>query len=303
MAIGLAVAGQRVLLVDADLGLANVDLVLGERPRADLGHVISGRMSLDRVVQDGPGGIHWIPGASYLSADRLEDRRREDLLARLSALEAEHDFIILDAPAGIGRGVLHLAQQADHLILVTTPEPTAMMDAYALLKALGLQAGVRGGPRGTSRERPRSRDASAGAAPAVSTGGPFGRLRAGQAASGTHSLTRRPPDAPRKGLEGDVRLIVNMVTHRADAERVQRRIDQAARRFLGVPVGLLGFVYCDGHVMQAMRRQQPLVLAYPHSQAAWCMKRLAGNLLEATQEGGPGGFAFFRRLAQLFLAG
>ena len=100
-----------------------------------------------------------------------------------------------------------------------------------------------------------------------------------------------------------MRLIVNMVTHRADAERVQRRIDQAARRFLGVPVGLLGFVYCDGHVMQAMRRQQPLVLAYPHSQAAWCMKRLAGNLLEATQEGGPGHFAFFRRLAQFFLAG
>ena len=165
VAIGLAVAGQRVLLVDADLGLANVDLVLGERPRADLGHVISGRMSLDRVVQDGPGGIHWIPGASYLSADRLEDRRREDLLSRLSALEAEHDFIILDAPAGIGRGVLHLAQQADHLILVTTPEPTAMMDAYALLKALGLQAGVRSRPVGqppSAGKEPADQPPSAG---------------------------------------------------------------------------------------------------------------------------------------------
>jgi flagellar biosynthesis protein FlhG len=280
LAIGLAVAGQRVLLVDADLGLANVDLVLGERPRADLGHVISGRMPLDRVVQQGPAGIHWIPGASYLSADGMSDRRREDLLSRLSALETQHDFIILDAPAGIGRGVLHLAQQADHLILVTTPEPTAMMDAYALLKSLGQMT--------ETRTRAAARPPSSGPSDAECP-----------PAAGTTGLA----DAPRKGIEGDVRLIVNMVTHRADADQVQHRINAAARRFLGVPVGLLGFVYCDGHVMQAMRRQQPVVLAYPHSQAAWCIKRLAGNLIEATHDGAAGKFAFFRRLARFFLAG
>jgi flagellar biosynthesis protein FlhG len=285
LAIGLAVAKQRVLLVDADLGLANVDLVLGERPRGDLSHVFSGRMSLDRVVQKGPAGIHWIPGASYLSADGLSDRRREDILSRLTALEAEHDFIILDASAGIGRGVLHLAQQADHLILVTTPEPTAMMDAYALLKALGQLAGVRNPP--VAQPPSAGNVAQPPSAGAVTAGG--GRATdSGQ--------------APKKGLEGDVRLIVNMVTHRADADQVQKRIDAAARRFLGVPVGLLGFVYCDGHVMQAMRRQQPLILAYPHSQAAWCIKRLAASLIEATQEGGPGRFAFFRRLARFFTA-
>jgi flagellar biosynthesis protein FlhG len=279
MAIGLAVAGRRVLLVDADLGLANVDLVLGERPRGDLGNVLAGRESLDDVIQDGPGGLRWIPGASYLSGTRIEDTRRENLLARLTALESEHEFLIIDAPAGIGRGVLSLAQQADQLLLVTTPEPTAMMDAYALLKALGAHAGRKN--RKPAAKTPRTDSAT----PAL-------------AASWTTEA-----DPPHTGLAGDVRLIVNMVTHRADADRVQKRIDLAARRFLGVPVGLLGYVYCDGHVAQAVRRRQPLVLAYPHSQAAWCMKRLSAALLEASQEAGASRFAFFRRLAQYFLAG
>jgi flagellar biosynthesis protein FlhG len=252
--LALATAGRRVLLVDADLGLANVDLVLGERPaRLGWGHVLAGRARLESIIQDGPAGIRWIAGASHVPpAWRMDERWREALLSRLADLEAEHDFLVIDAPAGIGRGVMHLVGQADELLLVTTPEPTAMMDAYALLKAAAMAKAV-------------------------------------------------PPQ---------VRLIVNMVTHRADADGVHRRIEETARRFLGLRVGLLGYVYCDGHVGQAVRRQEPLLVAYPHSQAAWCMKHLAGAILDgaghATRGDGteaasrPGGF--FRRLANL-LAG
>ena len=241
--LALATAGRRVLLVDADLGLANVDLVLGERPRGDLGHVLAGRARLESIIQDGPAGIRWMAGASHmLPAWRMDERWRETLLSHLAALEAEHDFLVIDAPAGIGRGVMHLVGQADELLLVTTPEPTAMMDAYALLKAA----------------------------------------------------------ATAKAVPDQVRLIVNMVTHRADADGVHRRISETARQFLGLRVGLLGYVYCDGHVGQAVRRQEPLLVAYPHSQAAWCMKRLAGAILDG--DGGAEGalrFAFFRRLANL----
>jgi flagellar biosynthesis protein FlhG len=247
MAISLAAAGRRVLLVDADLGLANVDLVLGRRPRGDLGHVLSGRLPLEQVVQEGPAGIRWIPGASHMPAiSRIGERRREALLDRLTALETQHDFVLLDAPAGIGQGVLHLARQADELLLVTTPEPTALMDAYTLLKAA--------------------------------------------AASGPDSL-------------GRVRLVVNMVSHRAEADRAYNRIREAAARFLAVPVDLLGYVFCDGHVGRAVQKQEPLVLAYPHSQAAWCMKRLAVAILDAPQAPSAARFAFFRRLANLFAAG
>jgi MinD-like ATPase involved in chromosome partitioning or flagellar assembly len=136
LAIALAATGRRVLLVDADLGLANVDLVLGQRARGDLGHVLSGRMALGEIVQEGPAGIRWIPGASHMPAiARIGERRREALLERLTDLETQHDFVLLDAPPGIGQGVLHLVRQADEVLVVTTPEPPALMDAYALLKA------------------------------------------------------------------------------------------------------------------------------------------------------------------------
>jgi flagellar biosynthesis protein FlhG len=246
LAIGLATLGRRVLLVDADLGLANVDLVLGQRPRGDLGHVLAGRLPLEEIVQEGPAGIRWIPGASHMPAiSRIGQRRRETMLEGLTALENRHDFLLLDAPAGIGQGVLHLARQADELLLVTTPEPTAMMDAYTLLKAAS---------------------------------------------------------AVRAESLGRVRLVVNLVGRRDDAERVHRRIAETAARFLGLEVGLLGYVFCDGHVGRAVQRQEPLLLAYPHSQAAWCVKQLAAALLEGSDGPAAGRFAFFRRLANL-LAG
>jgi len=247
LAIGLAGAGRRVLLVDADLGLANVDLLLGQRPRGDLGHVLAGRLSLEEIVQEGVAGIRWIPGASHIEGiGRVGRARREALLESLSALETEHDFVLLDGPAGLGPGVLNVARQADELILVTTPEPPAMIDAYATLKAA--------------------------------------------AATGAESV-------------GQVWLIVNMVTHRRDAERVHKRLSDASGRFLRVPVGFLGYVFCDGHVGRAVQKQEPLVLAYPHSQAAWCVRRLVGTLLKGPQVRPRARFGFFRRLADLFLAG
>jgi len=239
LAIALAAAGRRVLLVDADMGLANVDLVLGRRPRGDLGHVLAGRAALGEIVQEGPAGIRWIPGASHMpAAARIGERRRDALLARLTDLETRHDFVLLDAPAGIGQGVLHLVRQADEVLLVTTPEPTAMMDAYALLKAA--------------------------------------------AAGGTDAI-------------GRVRLIVNMVTHRRQAAEVHRRIAQTAARFLRLEVGLLGCVFCDGHVGRAVHRQEPVVLAFPHSQAAWCMERLAAGLADGRHPHAAR-FAFFPRV-------
>jgi flagellar biosynthesis protein FlhG len=250
LAIGLAAAGRRVLLLDADIGLANVDLLLGQRPRGHLGHVLTGQMALADVVQEGPAGIAWIPGASQMPAlARIGQKRRDAVLGGLSDLEAQHDLVVLDAPAGIGPGVLALARQADELVLVTTPEPTSLVDAYALLKAA--------------------------------------------AASGA-------PGAP--GL-GQIRLVVNMVAHRRDVERVHARLREAAGRFLGLPVGLLGYVFCDGHVGRAVYRQEPFLLAYPHSQAAWCVKRLVSAVLEGPQAQTRTPLGFFQRVVKRLVAG
>ncbi|MFO8014321.1 MAG: MinD/ParA family protein [Phycisphaerae bacterium] len=245
VAIGLAGAGQRVLLVDADVGLANVDLVLGRRPRAHLGHVLAGHADLESVVQDGPAGIRWVPGASHpANLAAAAEPLRDALADGLAALERAHDLVMLDLPAGIGPGVLPQVRHADEILLVTTPEPPAVMDAYSLLKA---------------------------------------------AATGA--------DEPL----GPVGLVVNIVSHRRDAHRVHERLVAAARRFLNVEIDFLGYVFCDGHVGRAVQKQQPVTLAYPHSQAAWCMKRVAGALLEGSQRPRRGPRpAFLRRLANLF---
>ena len=244
VAIGLSTVGRRVLLIDADVGLANVDLVLGRRPRTHLGHVLAGRAGLEDVVQEGPAGIRWVPGASHLADLAAVDApHRAALVEGLAAVERAHDFLVLDLPSGIGPGVLPYVQQADEVILVTTPEPPAVMDAYSLLKA-----------------------AVTGSAEPV----------------------------------GRVGLVVNMVAHRRDARRVHERLRATAQRFLGIEIDFLGHVFCDGHVGRAVQKQQPVALAYPHSQAAWCLKRVAGALLDGSPRPPGPRCTFLRRLANLF---
>ena len=85
------------------------------------------------------------------------------------------------------------------------------------------------------------------------------------------------------GSLGRIRLIVNMVAHRRDGVRVHERLAETAGRFLGISVSLLSHIFCDGHVGRAVQKQEPLLTAYPHSQAAWCIKQLAGAVLEGPE--------------------
>lgn len=139
-------AGQRALLVDCDLGLANVDVQLGVRPQADVHSVIRGFLELDAAVTPvlgGPGrngGFDLIAGHSgsgALGAVKLEEVAR--IANGLTRLTPHYDKVILDCAAGIDPNVLRFARTADRLVLVTTEEPTALTDAYALVKVLRLQ--------------------------------------------------------------------------------------------------------------------------------------------------------------------
>lgn len=136
--LALAEAGARVLLFDADLGLANVDIVLGVSPRVTLEHVLRREAELEQALYTGPAGLHFLPGgrgiASLANAGTLEVVR---LLGALRQLERDHDIILLDTAAGCSDSVLRFLQAADDIMLVSTPEPTALLDAYGLLKALG----------------------------------------------------------------------------------------------------------------------------------------------------------------------
>jgi flagellar biosynthesis protein FlhG len=137
LAILLSAMGSRVALVDADLGLANLDILLDVRIQHTLAHVLAGRRRLGEIVIDLPTGVQFIPGASGLAkVANLTDFARSNLLQALGKLEADNDFLIVDTGAGIGPGVLQFAEAADTVITVTTPEPTAMTDGYAVIKIL-----------------------------------------------------------------------------------------------------------------------------------------------------------------------
>jgi flagellar biosynthesis protein FlhG len=144
--ICLAVQGHRVILVDADLGLANADVILDVRNPYNLSHVVAGTRDIEQIVVDAPGGIGLVSGASGIEhvAD-LTEFERQQLVRSLDRLESDADVLLLDCAAGISRNVVAFATAADHVLLVTTPEPPALTDAYATVKVLvrqGLQGPI-----------------------------------------------------------------------------------------------------------------------------------------------------------------
>ncbi|WP_431268146.1 AAA family ATPase [Dankookia sp. P2] len=135
LAQALAQAGQRVLLVDADLGLANVDVQLGLDPRHDVADVLAGRLSAAAAATTHDAGFAVLPGRSGSGAlAGLEPVAVARLEAALRAATAEFDTVLLDLGAGLDAAVRRLAACADLLLVVATEEPTSLTDAYAVLK-------------------------------------------------------------------------------------------------------------------------------------------------------------------------
>jgi flagellar biosynthesis protein FlhG len=137
LAILLAQRQHRVLLFDADLGLANVDVLLGLHPDYTLQHVLYGERELVDVLVTGPCDVKIIPGASgMVELANLNDAQRGGLIECFSRLGDETDIVLVDTSPGVSRNVISFAAAADEVIVLTTPDPTAVMDAYAIIKAI-----------------------------------------------------------------------------------------------------------------------------------------------------------------------
>jgi flagellar biosynthesis protein FlhG len=135
----LAKYGVRVALLDGDFGLANADLLCGVRVSKHLGHVLEGVHTLEDVLVETAAGFSLAPGASGMSAlGRASNDDRRILVDRLASAELRQDIVVIDCGAGMGAGVLSFLRDADVLVVVTTPEPTAIADSYALIKCLHL---------------------------------------------------------------------------------------------------------------------------------------------------------------------
>lgn len=135
--------GQKVLIFDADLGLGNLDVLLGLTPEYNLSHVIKGEKKLSEIVVPGPGKLQILPASSGIQElTSLSSEERYLVFSQLESFIRDFDIMLIDTAAGISSNVLYFNINADEIIVVATPEPTSITDAYALMKVLSVKYGT-----------------------------------------------------------------------------------------------------------------------------------------------------------------
>lgn len=238
LAITLANDGMRAILIDTDLGLANVDVLMGMSPRFNLADVLAGRKEITDVLAAGPNGLEVVPGASGISElANLSHEKRSWLLAALGELESRADVIVIDTAAGVSENVISFAAAADEVLVIATPEPTSITDAYATIKLIC-----------------------------------------------------------QRGSYGELSLVANMVSGRAEATRIVKRISSVAEHFLKITVGSAGYVLNDPSVPAAIRLRQPLLVQFPNSRASKCIRTISHRMQHTDVTSRPTGF--FHRLGK-----
>jgi flagellar biosynthesis protein FlhG len=240
LAASLSARGVRTVLVDADLGTANADILCGVTPHARLDHVVTdlpvhdgARRTLADIAMSAPGGFRLVPGSAGIArlADLTEPQQRA-LLNDFSDLQHETDAILVDTGAGVGRNVIRFVAASDVALVVLTPEPTSLTDAYALIKCLHRDVTQRHG---------------------VWTG--------------------IEPYGPR------VAVVVNEAQSISEARQSFSRLSAVAERFLAVKVYFGGCVAQDVRVGESIRARLPVVLGAPATTASQDIRSLAAYLV------------------------
>lgn len=244
LAIALAQRGLRISLIDADLGMANADVLCGLNPgrrlhhalrpelaepersqsRLGPGHAAPGPADLASIAVPAPGGFWLVPGSVGIpDFTALDECEQHTLLRGLDALESRSDLVLLDTGAGIGPAVLRFLTAADHVLVVATPEPTSIADAYALIKCT----------------------------------------------------------LPRLSAPGQtVQLVVNQARSADEAAAVHARIAKVCATFLHYQLPQAGVVHVDPAAPAAVRARHPLMLSDPQALAARGVRTLAAHLAE-----------------------
>jgi flagellar biosynthesis protein FlhG len=137
LGIALSLLKKKVCIIDADLGLANIHILMGIAPKYNLSHFINEECSLPEIIISGPAGVDILPGASGIEhLANLDSLRLGLLLRKLKQLEERYDWLVIDTGAGIGKITTEFASKADMAIVVLDPEPASFTDAYAMVKVL-----------------------------------------------------------------------------------------------------------------------------------------------------------------------
>lgn len=136
----LSRAGKKVLILDADFGLGNLDVLLGLAPKFNLSHAVAGLKKVSEITVEGPGGMTILPASSGIEEmTKLSASQRMQLLGELDALLSGKDILLIDTAAGISANVMYFNAAAQEVIVVVSPEPTSLTDAYALMKIMSMR--------------------------------------------------------------------------------------------------------------------------------------------------------------------
>lgn len=143
LGVSLSELGRRVVVLDADLGLANVDVLLGLQPKCNLSHVLSGERNVDEILVDGPSGLKIVPASSGIQRmSELTTAEQAAVIRAFGELSQDIDVLLVDTAAGISGGVVNFARACQDIVLVVCDEPTSLTDAYAFIKLLNRDYGV-----------------------------------------------------------------------------------------------------------------------------------------------------------------
>jgi len=235
LALALAKLEKKVVIIDADLGMGNVDVVLGCSGPYNILHLLEGGFSLQDIITDGPLGIKFMSGGSGLhQLSNLTNAQLVQITNQISLLDDWADIILIDTGAGINQGVMNFVIAADEVIIVTTPEPTSITDAYAMMKTFVHHKGT-----------------------------------------------------------GMLKLVVNRVIDGNEGTVAAHKLSKVALKFLGLSLISLGTVYEDKNLIRAVKRQIPLLLAFPDTISTRCIEQIANRLLfieDGKKVGGIKGF-------------
>jgi len=143
LSVSLAQSGRRVVLMDADLGLANVDVLLGLKPTHNIANLLAGECGLREIMVEAPGGLRIVPASSGTqSLVNLSAHEHAELIHAFSEMEDEIDVLVVDTAAGISESVVSFVRAAQEVLVVVCDEPTSITDAYALIKLLNRDSGM-----------------------------------------------------------------------------------------------------------------------------------------------------------------
>lgn len=217
ISVALAKMGKKVLLMDADLGLANIDIMLGLHAKYNLSHVVQGTCRLSDILLDGPEGIRIIPAASGKeNMAELSTTEHAGIINAFNELTDDVDYMIIDTAAGISDTVLSFVRSSQEVIVVVCDEPTSLTDAYALIKVMSKRYGW-----------------------------------------------------------SHFHILANMVRSLREGRELYHKLFRVSEHFLDVHLDYMGAIPFDERVHDAIKKQKPVLLAYPESSAARTFVSLA----------------------------